>query len=534
MAKDDVVMKMDAQTASFVREVEKAKQKLLQLGDDGEKAGAKVDKLSSMMLKLQNSFSDFSKGGVKNIGADLVDMFDLPKSPAELLYRAGTSVVEMLKDIQQEAKQAAEDLKKLDAPAKSLIQTSATLGEFKQSRQQARDMAVKYGMDPKEAMDLIVSAKNRGAEKDVETFAAAKQFGPDLVDSVSDIRESFGEGDSRARINKLLYAASSSKLNLDNFAPEAVKAAPLVSQAGGTENELLAMMASGAGFFGKGEKAADRINRGAGELIKGGFGGKGSILESFDAYEKASAENVKDMEELSVINKRKTEIDRRQLEIAESASKRRSGMTRAEEQENTALKLEDRRLSMRADQLSSKGFKEPESNEFREFVQFMRTKRKDIEALEKGIRNAGGAAPGSDLFSEKKAMVRADNEEGAKLRGRQAEAQREVAYTERGRRNIERKAVTDEYMAQAEERGDWAIDKYAKEVAAGLADLTDRDAEDVKRDLNLAPDVTTVAKGPLAVLIDLTKKLVSGNDEQNQTLRTRKGTALENNSEGQK
>lgn len=533
MAKDDVVMKMDAQTASFVREVEKAKQKLLQLGDDGQKAGAKVDKLSSMVLKLQNSFSDFGKGGLKNIGADLVEMFDIPKSPAEALYTAGSKFVEILRDVQLEAKQAAEDLKKLDAPAKSLIQTSATLGEFKQSRQQARDMAVKYGMDPKEAMDLIVSAKNRGAEKDIETFAAAKQFGPDLVDSVSDIRESFGEGDSRARINKLLYAASSSKLNLDNFAPEAVKAAPLVSQAGGTENELLAMMASGAGFFGKGEKAADRINRGAGELIKGGFGGKGSILESFDAYEKASAENVKDMEELSVINKRKTEIDRRQLEIAESASKRRSGMTRAEEQENTALKLEDRRLSMRADQLSSKGFKEPESNEFREFAQFMRTKRKDIEALEKGIRNAGGAAPGSDLFSEKEAMVRADNEEGAKLRGRQAEAKREVAYTDEGVRTIERKAAIDEVMIQEKNAGAWSFDRKIREKQAESLDLIDADPETARKFAELTPNATSSIT-PMMMLVDLTRRLLKGSDEQTQTLRTRKGTALENNSEGQK
>jgi hypothetical protein len=327
VAKGDVVMKFDAETAAFVTAVQNARAKLIATGDDAEKAGKQFDKLGEGMLKIG-----------KETGKQVADAMGIPLSPADALRTAIGTVTEALDFMNQQAERGAQSLQKLEGPSKSLVQITSNLMEMQKARGQAMALASKYGLTNEQAIGLMVSARNRGMEGESDLFGQVSSFTarPEgMVDAVADLQDAFGKqksGGARTLMNQLLAGAEKSKLNLENFAEPTVSNAGFVSSIGGSPEELMGSMSVLSGVLGTGERAAMRIGRGAATFKKMGLDKEGGLIGAFkkfqqlpeDERKKAAGESMEMAQFVEAFGSNLGDIEQRTKEIGAAGRAPRS------------------------------------------------------------------------------------------------------------------------------------------------------------------------------------------------------------------
>lgn len=550
MAKDDVVMKLDANTAAFVEAIRRAQDKMQSFTDTAEKTGPKVDKLSSMVLKLEKSFGNLKIG---DVGAELLNMFELPLTPAAAMETAAKGIKSVLQQIRDEALAGAEALKSVESQTKTLIQTSASLGEFKERKQQAESIAREYGLSREKAYGLVGQVAGAGmSDKDARTFAQTNAFAEDpgaLVSDVVKIKSNFKDaGSTRNTINAIGIAAGESPgVDLNNLTPAIAGTAQILSKIKTTANEAIAAVSVAAEVFKSPTTGADRIQAVGNKLDKLGYNKKGLIgnFEDYQAAQKAAEPNKK---LLSEMQQRQDAIDKRKLEIDMEASKRPGGKrTRSMDKEFNALTLEDRELGMKSQALK-KLIPEDfgDDQEVKAGAELLLNHSKAIRARQMKLMESDKAAEGADWMSSREQIVRGDPAEVAKIRAQRAASERAgQAAALDGPAALRSQAALDEMMTRSRTMDSAparalksAVGTAALELGGDEGTVTAAGELAPRAARNVAGSVLAgsnpAAQGAWTLVVEAVEKLVSKTDEQNKLLTTRKGTALENNSEGQK
>lgn len=230
-------------TVRFEMEANEAKavRAWLKLTDAERKAEIQATKVSRATKRVG---SDASKAGT-----DGARGFMSMAAGAVTMTAAMAAGAKALAALNAERKKAA-DLAKQDAQR---LGTLAQLAEGDEKRMKALVGNVgrsrrQYGMSKGEAIDFEFGLQSYGEEKNRALYLGLYGVADPtaLAEGAATLKASMGKketGSSRAIANKLLLASSRSKVSLRNFAPEAARAAASVQQIGGSDEELLAMMA---------------------------------------------------------------------------------------------------------------------------------------------------------------------------------------------------------------------------------------------------------------------------------------------------
>lgn len=548
MAKGDVVMKLDANTASFIAEIEKAKQKLDQFGETAEKSGPKVDKFSSMVAKLQKSIGGFQ---AKDVGAELVTMFELPLTPAAMMETAAKGIGGALRHIRDEALAGVQALRDVESATKTILQTSASLGEFQQNKKQAESIARDYGMSREKAYALVAQVSGAGmSDRDARTFAETSPYTENpgaLVSDVVKIKNNFADaGDARNIVNKIGIAAGESPgVDLNNLTPAVAGTAQILSKTNTSANEAIAAVSVAAEVFKSETTGGDRIQAVGNRLDKLGYNKKG-LIGNFEDYQTAQAAAAPSKKLLSETQSRQAEIEKRKLEIDTEASKRAGGKrSRSMEKEFDALTLEQRQLEMKATSLK-KAIPEDlgDDQEVKAGAFLLINHKNRIRERQAKLDVSDKTPVNEDWMSGRSQIVQSDPVEAAKLRAQKAASVRATqAAEEDGVGGLKSQAARDELMTNSRARGDGFFTRWIKNKSGEAAQELGGGENAITAAGEGVPLVTTTATGgPTALLIEAIKLLVAKTEEanqqraeQNNLLRTREGTTgLNNDNEGQK
>lgn len=405
MAKADVIMKFDAQTAAFIQNVEAARLKLNAATGEALKTGEKLSGLSEKMASFGDRMSKM------NFGEAIARELGIPTTPMEMLQTGLSAVGKALEFINAEADRGADSMKRLENPAKSLLQISTDLKNFQDLRGEARSIALSSGMSMEDSMRLQVSARNRGLQKDSAFFGDASRYTAQpaqMVDAVADVQEAYGKkaGAPRQIMNEFLAGSQESKLDLENFSRSTMISAPHMGALGASPQEAMAATASAAGYFGTGEKGGDRLARVAAVFNKHGLSGEGGLLGAYDKFQ-----------------------------TFDPAEQKKIG---------------------------------GESMEFAAGMEFIKQRRPQIERVQKQITEAGMATGGfSDLHGQKMQMSEDDPEMSAIRSRNRAKVRRESAEaTAFGGRRLRTDAAIDDLAAESVESGEFGPKRFVKQAAA--------------------------------------------------------------------
>ncbi len=226
------------------------------------------------------------RGMVKGLGAAVVGYAAL--TAAAGFFR------DMLRDINQQAKGAAESLKKGAGARRQLVQVAGSLEEAKEIAAAVKATRKQAGVGGESARNLQFQLKSLELQKDRKLFASlfditGDEAGPtNIARGVKILQETFGPeeaGTSRQGINKLLAGSAGSPIGAGELGQAVSVAAIEASALAGTDEETIAVVATMAKALKSASIAAERLKAFAVAAKKAGVGGKG-ILGAVSGFEK--------------------------------------------------------------------------------------------------------------------------------------------------------------------------------------------------------------------------------------------------------
>ncbi len=276
MAKDFSIQ-MDANLAPAVRQFVKFAQQV-QSTEGGLK---KITQAAGQAARQMDTAGD---SGAK-AGNKMSSAFDgLTSSLAGLVGGGGllALMAQNLRDVQDASDEAARALAAQEQALKNLIQISGSVKDFNERVNLSRRIAVREGVTFTKGAQIVFAADSAGVAADTNFFASVNRFADPLaaIELDSKLSGSFGRtevGTPEQVVSKGLVGSARSLVAFNEFAPALSVAAASSAGIGGSEEELIGLLAGLTKVTKSPDIGANLIRTLNEEVDRAKFSGKGTL-----------------------------------------------------------------------------------------------------------------------------------------------------------------------------------------------------------------------------------------------------------------